>query len=709
MSRDEELLEFLYTPPIGIARTAPDGTVLFMNPLLANLLMVLCDERPRSGTSHPVDQEIKTENLLDFFSIYDKPFKEAVARKLRGENKRILENHDIPTGGNRIKFIRVSCVKLSGGDLSFVVQDISEQRRAEELARIRLELVDFAHSHSIHALLQKTLDEIGAETESPIGFFHFVEADQKTLSLQAWSTRTEKEFCRIPGKGMHYSMDRAGVWVDCVRTGKPTIHNDYQMLPHRKGLPEGHPPVIRELVVPVIREGRVAAVLGVGNKPRPYTEDDQAFVAYVADVAWELVRRRRAKESLKTALENLQRQRELLRRVLDAVGEGVLYVDTALQVQLANEVALKMMGADGESMEGKKCYDLLSNGLCETDACVLRRILNGEEKIETETRLRSPQETDIPVAVTARPVKDRAGNIVGIVESLRDLREIRKSAEKTRKALELRALAEGYARMSALMLHNMGNMLTPLHIEVQGMEAETTKTELEYLRRCHDDLALHLNDLEVYVRNDERGKKLFPFMKKLIQSLHREEKRRLEGLRHLSSGFDRVSDFLMLQKNYGHPDEEIETPLDINTMIEASVKMQSLKSQEKGIPIEKDLRPALPRVMMDENRMRFLINELIRNAMEPDGPEGHPEREKKMRVRTFLDAGGAVMEIGCTGCGAAFRKAGAYSTSPINRDGSEGLGLYYCRRIVEARGGVFSVESNPASSVTTVRINFTKG
>jgi len=251
MSRDEELLEFLYTTPIGIARTAPDGTVLFMNPLLANLLMVLCDERPRSGTSHPVDQEIKTENLLDFFSIYDKPFKEAVARKLGGENKRILENHDIPTGGNRIKFIRVSCVKLSGGDLSFVVQDISEQRRAEELVRIRLELVDFAHSHSIHALLQKTLDEIGAETESPIGFFHFVEADQKTLSLQAWSTRTEKEFCRIPGKGMHYSMDRAGVWVDCVRTGKPTIHNDYQMLPHRKGLPEGHPPVIRELVVPV--------------------------------------------------------------------------------------------------------------------------------------------------------------------------------------------------------------------------------------------------------------------------------------------------------------------------------------------------------------------------------------------------------------------------------------------------------------------------
>ena len=30
------------------------------------------------------------------------------------------------------------------------------------------------------------------------------------------------------------------------------VHNDYAALPHKKGLPPGHAPVVRELVVPVL-------------------------------------------------------------------------------------------------------------------------------------------------------------------------------------------------------------------------------------------------------------------------------------------------------------------------------------------------------------------------------------------------------------------------------------------------------------------------
>ena len=42
--------------------------------------------------------------------------------------------------------------------------------------------------------------------------------------------------------GEHYSVDEAGVWVDCVRERRPVIHNDYAALAHKKGMPEGHAP-----------------------------------------------------------------------------------------------------------------------------------------------------------------------------------------------------------------------------------------------------------------------------------------------------------------------------------------------------------------------------------------------------------------------------------------------------------------------------------
>ena len=160
--------------------------------------------------------------------------------------------------------------------------------------RARLDLIEYAAVHTLDEFLSKALDEIGAFLDSPIGFYHFVESDQKTLSLQQWSTRTLKEFCRAEGKGLHYSIDQAGVWVDCVRERKPVIHNDYPSLEHKKGMPEGHAEVVRELVTPVMREGKVVAILGVGNKPVDYTEKDAETIAYLADVTWEIVERKRA-------------------------------------------------------------------------------------------------------------------------------------------------------------------------------------------------------------------------------------------------------------------------------------------------------------------------------------------------------------------------------------------------------------------------------
>ena len=67
-------------------------------------------------------------------------------------------------------------------------------------------------------------------------------------------------FCRAEGKGIHYGVDQAGVWVDCLHQKKAVIHNDYSSLPHKKGMPEGHAKVVRELVVPVFREGKAVAI-----------------------------------------------------------------------------------------------------------------------------------------------------------------------------------------------------------------------------------------------------------------------------------------------------------------------------------------------------------------------------------------------------------------------------------------------------------------
>ncbi|HZK61526.1 MAG TPA: ATP-binding protein, partial [Anaerovoracaceae bacterium] len=95
---------------------------------------------------------------------------------------------------------------------------------------------------------------------------------------------------------------------------KPIIHNDYASLPHRKGLPKGHAPVIRELVVPILRDEKIVAILGVGNKPIDYNQKDVTLVTHFADVAWEIAELKQIEEELNQTLASLKRSNEELKQ-----------------------------------------------------------------------------------------------------------------------------------------------------------------------------------------------------------------------------------------------------------------------------------------------------------------------------------------------------------------------------------------------------------
>jgi two-component system, cell cycle sensor histidine kinase and response regulator CckA len=223
---------------------------------------------------------------------------------------------------------------------------------AKQTGEIRLKLVEYAATHTLSELMAFALDEIGALVDSPIGFLHFVEADQQTLTLQQWSTRTLAEFCRAEGEGLHYPLDQAGVWADCARQGEPVIHNDYPSLAHKMGLPEGHAEVVRELVVPVMRNQKVVAILGVGNKPQDYVDEDVEIVAYLSDVTWEILQRKRAEEALASS-------EKRYRRLFESAKDGILILDAETGVVVdANPFLLDLIGYSYEDLYGHPIWEI---------------------------------------------------------------------------------------------------------------------------------------------------------------------------------------------------------------------------------------------------------------------------------------------------------------------------------------------------------------
>lgn len=147
-----------------------------------------------------------------------------------------------------------------------------------------------------HEVRTRALDLAEAVTGSCIGYLHFVNDDQDSISLATWSSATVKE-CQVVNE-RHYPVAAAGIWADTLRHRQAEVHNDYPAAPGRRGLPDGHAPVLRHLGVCVVERGAVRMLMGVGNKPEPYDADDVRRAQRVADDTWLIVNRVREHQRL---------------------------------------------------------------------------------------------------------------------------------------------------------------------------------------------------------------------------------------------------------------------------------------------------------------------------------------------------------------------------------------------------------------------------
>jgi PAS domain S-box-containing protein len=360
--------------------------------------------------------------------------------------------------------------------------------------------MEFAATDSLEEILQKTLDEVGEITESPIGFYHFVEDDQQTLSLQAWSTRTVQEFCTARAKGSHYSISDAGVWVDCIHQRRPVIHNDYTSLPHRKGMPEGHAQVTRELVVPILRGGRIVAILGVGNKQSEYTEKDVELVSYLADVAWEIAARKRAEAALRESEQRLNRAQEIAHLgswELDLVNNRLIWSDEVYRIFGLEPQAF---GATYEAfLEAVHPDDRAA-----VDAAYSGSLRENRDSYEIEHRVVRKWSGEIRlVHERCQHLRDATGRIVRSVGMVHDITE-RKRLEET-----LHTQAEQYSTIVAttsdgFWLVDDKARLLDVNEAYCGMSGYTRE---ELLRLC-------IPDLEAVEKADE----IVDHMRKIIES-----------------------------------------------------------------------------------------------------------------------------------------------------------------------------------------------
>lgn len=218
----------------------------------------------------------------------------------------------------------------------------SEQERMLTTRRNQalLQLTTQAPSMDEPALLGFALEQAEALTNSHIGYVHFVNPDQETLTLGTWSAKTLKK-CEAAHDN-HYPLSQAGVWADCFRQRHPVIHNDYPGLTPKHGLPDGHANLLRHMSVPVLDGGQVVMIMGVGNKTEPYDNGDMTVLEMVANNTWALLQRNRSNRML-----------ELHAQVFRSSREAVMITSTNATILSVNKAFTRITGYLAEEAIGQ--------------------------------------------------------------------------------------------------------------------------------------------------------------------------------------------------------------------------------------------------------------------------------------------------------------------------------------------------------------------
>ena len=115
--------------------------------------------------------------------------------------------------------------------------------------------------------------------------------------------------------------------------------------------------------------------------------------------------------------------------ILDSIADGVFTVDQQGRITSFNQAAERITGFSKEEAVGQYCHEIFRSNLC-FEACALKHTAETTEPIvNLEVNILNRDNREIPISISTAVVRDESGNVVGAVETFRDLsliKELRK-------------------------------------------------------------------------------------------------------------------------------------------------------------------------------------------------------------------------------------------------------------------------------------------
>ncbi|MCG7866269.1 MAG: EAL domain-containing protein [Candidatus Thiodiazotropha taylori] len=230
----------------------------------------------------------------------------------------------------------------NGVVVSFI--DITERKFNEVLMSTRVNLHDFAQNHTTKELLKYAIGEACGTTDSELGFYYFIDPERKSVTMQVFASDQDNEVSVIESE-LEVDWQEGKIWSVASRLKKPIIQNENASIDTIKRTKHGSIEMKSELCVPVLSNGRVVAVMGVGNRRLgQYGDTELHQVEQIAKLTWDLAESKIIKEKI-------EESKIQLNTILDTVSEAVALWDSQGRLRYANPEFLHLITSQNAQPE----------------------------------------------------------------------------------------------------------------------------------------------------------------------------------------------------------------------------------------------------------------------------------------------------------------------------------------------------------------------
>jgi len=121
--------------------------------------------------------------------------------------------------------------------------------------------------------------------------------------------------------------------------------------------------------------------------------------------------------------------------ILDSIVDGVFTIDMDFRITSLNNAACKILGLDSkEEAISKLCFEIFHANICEHSCALRETIQTGKNIINKPVYIVNKSGQKLTISISTALLKDEQGNIIGGVETFRDISDIetlRKKIEST--------------------------------------------------------------------------------------------------------------------------------------------------------------------------------------------------------------------------------------------------------------------------------------